>query len=431
MERSVGQKHPQFGRFAEKPKITELFPRKSPIIYKLLGVSAKENDNLRVLDEAPDDNLILVHYLEPTSEVDHIRGIIIDVEREIVVAESFPFTQEHLPTSDEVKSIPLGPDCEVTKAYEGTILRVFRGNVTGNWYLSTHRKSNGHRSRWAGPTFGEMFREIWGEKEDYDIYLAPKNCYVFLLSHGENRLVCHIPIPCIHHVQTFTPGPQGQMVSVPRAKSFLKDHPNVKPQEVLPITTTEALVKEANSLRWEECSGLLITQYSEGVPKGHDSEGVPKGHDSEGRTIKNCWKLIPIEYHERRNIRGNEPNFRFRYLQLMKELGGQGTKQIRELFPEKKDLFDKVDQQLNEVPRFLEGLYRERYFEKNFVYLPREIHVTLENTRSSYDPQNSLEENLRENMGTSDARQLNAMIRFMLQDQTASQETSSPSRKEN
>ncbi len=411
MERSVGQQHPQFRRFVEKPRISESYPTKSSVIYKLLGVSAAGDSNLRILDEVEEDNLILVHYLEPTLETRHIRGVVIDVEKEQIVAESFPYTEELLPSEEKIKTVPLGTDCKVTKAFEGTILRVFRGRVSKNWYLSTHRKINGRRSRWAGPPFGKLFDSLWGDsgsdpesETPMETYLTPGNCYVFLLSHPDNRLVCRISEPCIHHVQTFGPGKEGQMAVT--FTKLLKPHPNVKSQVVLNIQTTEDLIKKTEELDWQECSGLLVTQYAT---------------LSAEEKIVSCWKVIPESYQQRRCIRGNEPNFRFRYLQLndlkwsSKGLGTQA--QFRELFPEKKELFDMVDTHLENLPKFLMDFYNDRYKEGNFIYLPREIHFVLELTRSAYSPAMSLEENLKDNMESSDARQLNAMIRFMIEEQ--------------
>jgi len=402
MEKSVGQRNPQFCRFAEKPLITELFPSQASVIFQLLGVDPKEDPNLRILDEIPEDNLILVHYLEPTLGSRNVRGVIIDVERNQIVAESFPFTKEYLPSNEKAKDIPLDVSCEVTKAFEGTILRVFRGRVTKKWYLSTHRKINGYRSRWSpGASFGQMFEEIWDTNVPWEIYMTPGNCYVFLLSHGANRLVCHIPEPCLHHVQTFEP--QAGKMSATFSK-LLKAHPNVRNQTILNVETTEDLIKEAESLDWRECSGLLVTQYSTG----------------EVREILDCWKLVPEGYHQRRGIRGNEPNFRFRYLQLREE---KGTNQIRTLFPEKKELFDKVEKYLKEVPGFLSELFTERYQDNKFVYLPRELHFVLEKTHKTYDNELNLYDNLEKNMNLCNARQINAMIREMLQDRKDQLET--------
>ena len=384
-------------RFIEKPKISDLYPE-CPVIYKLLRVTPEEDSNLRILDEIPKDNLILVHYLNPTPKTRHIRGIIIDVVNERIVAESFPYTEEMLPTSDLVSGIPLGDCQEITKAYEGTILRVFRGIVTHEWYISTHRKINGRMSRWAGPPFGEMFDSLWGSAK-WEDHLSPNNCYVFLLSHNDNRLVCQIDEPCIHHVQTFHSIEDGSMVAT--FKGLLKDHPNVKAQTVLSsIKSTEQLIKETEKLDWRDCSGLLVTQYEE---------------RPEGRVITACWKVVPESYQEKRGIRGNEPNFRFRYLQLREESPPR-TSEIRELFPEKKELFDDVEKYITEVPQFLAEFYKERFENHNFIYLPKYIHHIITTTQKAYSPDLSLCDNLKENMETGDARRLNALIRYMLQD---------------
>jgi len=394
------QRQPQFDRFSGKPCISEEYPLQADKIFNLLEVDPKEDPNLRILDQREEDDLILVHYLEPTPTTQHIRGVIIDVVRGKIVAESFPHTEEYLASSKEALTVPVGeskgPDptrCEVTKAHEGTILRVFRGANSKKWYMSTHRKIDGRRSRWSGPSFGEMFDEIWGVPYEWDEYLKPDACYIFLLSHGANRLVCEIPTPRIYHVQTFVSKTDGQMVAT--NYPLEKKHPGVENQTRLDISSTEDLIQQAKNLDWKECSGLLVTQYS-----------------LTGE-ITGCWKLVPESYHFRRNIRGNEPNFRFRYLQLKSD--GSEAK-IRELFPEKKDLFDQVEKDLKELPKFLVEYFVERYVRKNFIYLPREIHQVLENAKRNPDPTKPVEENISFYIAKSDARQRNAMIRFMLQE---------------
>lgn len=382
-------------RLLEKPLISEEFPDKANLIFELLKVNPEEDKNLRILDQVADENLILVHYIEPNRKNRHIRGIIVDVDQMKVVAKSFPYTEE-VPTNqpDETLDISLGEKYEVTKAYEGTIIRVFQGEVGKKWYMSTHRKIDGTRSRWSGPTFGEMFDEIWGTPHKWDDYLVSGNCYIFLLSHGANRLVCEVSTPSLYHLQTFT---QVERDMIPTNKALTKIHPNVKQQIRLPLTSIDEIVKEAGLLDWRECSGLLVTNYS-----------------AKDGDISECWKIVPDEYNSRRLIRGNEPNFRLRYLQLKKE---DSEKSIRELFPEKKDLFDKVEKDLLKLPDFLSEYFVERYYNKRFIYLPRDIHAILKDTSIGFDTSLKVEDNIKRRLEKSDARQINATIRFMLNEQ--------------
>lgn len=383
----------QFNRFLEKPKISDLDGNLSKRVFELLGVNQDEDDNLRIFDKVEEDSLILVHYLEPNEQNKHIRGIVIDIENEEIVAKSFPYTEELLP--EEAHELKPENLCNgvVTKAYEGTIIRVFQGKITKNWYLSTHRKINGRRSHWAGPTFGEIFDSVWGD-ENFSDYFEPGNCYIFLLSHIDNRLVCEVPETQLYYLQTIE---KGSIYSNP----LKKDHPNVKyiePEEIKP----ENLTKLTSELDWRKYSGLLITFYTVRDDK---------------RTIDRCVKLVSPEYQNRRKVRGNEPNFRLRYLQLRQnDEEDLDVSSIRELFPEKEETFKQVEEQLKELPTFLSDYYTERYVNRNFTILPKETHILLENTKNNFDPRVSIVENIRNNLENSYGRYINAMIRFMLQE---------------
>ena len=398
-------------RFIAKPKITSLGPEIAEKVFSLLGVDPSENDNLRILDEVPEDHLVLIHYLEdsgsgssnspnsPNSTKD-IRGVVIDTKRGKVVARSFPSTEEFVvgPETKDLE-IPLNENCKVTYAYEGTILRLFCGKETSKWYLSTHKKINGYRSRWSGPTFGEMFDSVWGDAHFKD-YLSPDCCYVFLLSHTDNRLVCRVSEPKLHHISTFESESDGKMKVTFR--SLLKVHPNVKEREFLEVDSKEELLKLASGLGWESFSGLLVTEYK-------------------NSQISGCWKILSQEYSAKREIRGNEPNFRLRYYELRQgDHPGLGTRDLYQLFPEKASVFEDAESQLKKLLPFLAKKYTARYRKGQFEMLPKNVHLVLERTANSYDPRVKLEENLRISLEELSGHRLNSVVRFMIQEKRLS-----------
>ncbi len=413
-------------RFLSKPKISDL--EKAEMVYKLLEITPEDakNAEIRILDEKKDDNpslqgggsglsprrgdnLILVHYLILTPKVHHIRGIVIDIESEKIVATSFPYTDEisledlseeylNLDFDDSDPSFQEDSlqesslqeaqrrDPTFTIAYEGTILRVYRGGET--WYMSTHKKIDGRRGRWSGPTFGEMFDDMWGKNRKFEDYLNPKNCNVFLLSHKDNRLVCEIKESKLYHVGTFESEENGGMKRV--SGKLLKSHPNVVDQESLKISSFKDLLETANKLDWRECTGLLVTSVSDNKLK--------------------CLKILPKKYTEQRDIRGGEPNLRLRYLQLREK--GEKEK-IRKLYPEKLSFFNDVEKEIDGLTPYLGDIYIRRYRQGNYLRLPQEIYITLEKTRRNYNRKLTLEENIVEHLNTGTARQINAIIRCM------------------
>lgn len=371
-------------------------------VLQITSLQAEEAQ-IRILDQIPEDDLILVHYHKPTIETEHIRGLIIDTgapEGAIIKCSGFPSTNdlcyENLSDVKDFLDTTLVESTVITKAYEGTILRMFQGRVTEKWYLSTHHKIDGSRSKWAGPTFGEMFAEVWGDSK---ISGEKDRGYVFLVSHPENRLVCHIPRACIRLVGIFTPGKIGGIDNRLDPNNFRELPPSVEIQ--LPIcqsrTSTEDVLKEYTALDPMEYAGLLFTTHLD------------------DQKIK-CYKLTPPEYNSLRQLRGNEPNLRLRYLEFKIEdecIDTGNVERIRILFPEKTTLFNEIEGDYALLPIYLRGLYNSRYKRGEFTHLPREEHYVLETTRQNYDSDFDILENIQDTLVTSNARQINAMIRRM------------------
>ena len=149
-------------RFLNKPTLSDLFDAdKVKAICKLIWISDADSEtNIRVFDQVDEDNLILLHYLDPEPSVYHVRGLVVDHSTLEVVGQSFPFTEELSPEELSPKICKQDPNCDdeqpirgdindyyITHAYEGTILRLFQGRTTKKWYLSTHKKINGRKSR--------------------------------------------------------------------------------------------------------------------------------------------------------------------------------------------------------------------------------------------------------------------------------------------
>ncbi len=384
-------------RFHTKRKISDFPETISTQLYLLLNITAEEAEkgDVRIFDECAEDRLILVHYLVPLPAVYHIRGIIIDLGADDIpkiICSGFPYTEELSPDDEKAMRLEITSRTTVTKAYEGTILRMFKGRVSGKWYISTHHKINGRQSRWSGPLFGQMFDDIWGDKKYSDL-LEENSCYIFLVFHHENRLVCSVSESKIYLVGRFCSTENGQMVCTPVPKlCLLQNHPNVFVQDPLEISSTEELITITKSLDWKKYNGILVTT------------------SNENGTILSCYKLVPDNYTKNRIIRGNEPNLQLRYLQL--KIANK-TDTIRDLFPEKVELFDKIEQNYNSLSEYLSKAYEYRYKQGNYLRLPQEEYYVLETTRRHYDPSITLQENIRAILSISNPRQLNAMIKHM------------------
>ena len=420
-------------KFLEKPKISDLEEELSGKIFSLLKINKdlEKKAEIRIIDEVKEDHLLLIHYFTPEEEVQHIRGIVVCTHPEPrILAQSFPFTQEHVITSnirgaDVTDSDVGGNEGEtdggdlvfelgvsvVTRAYEGTILRVFRGPVTGKWYLSTHRKINGEKSRWSGlNTFGEMFRELWGEgKEEnsfpYEDYFLKDDCYIFLLSHPENRLASFIEKPNLRLVGKSVRLENRNMKLIPPGSEELKlekEHPNVTIQNTLDIQNRKEMIEKLLTTNWKEVSGFFV----------YHLEG-----DGNGGNYCHCYKVILPEYVRKRELRNNEPNLKLRYLDFKMNNEDEKLQELKELFPEKLEVFDDLENNYILLPTYLKELYVKRYKKGDTSILPKSEHLLLENVRRRYHSKFTLEENFEYQLRKTEFLHVNSMIKNMIKNQ--------------
>ena len=87
------------------------------------------------------------------------RGIVINEDNQILL-KSFPYTieynmREHKNISENINNIN---NIKFYDAYEGTLVRMFYYNE--KWYITTHRKLDAFKSKWASKeSFGEQFEK--------------------------------------------------------------------------------------------------------------------------------------------------------------------------------------------------------------------------------------------------------------------------------
>src|SRR5579872_1446539 len=129
-------------------------------VASILGIV--ESPAWRIIDQVPEDNLVLAHYDSEANlnQWGFLRGYIVDVKEGVVVCGSYGYsptiTVSHLdPTEDGTLTLrddfgnayvfPQGR-YQLKRGFEGVILRVFK--YRGKVYHASHRKINPVRSRW-------------------------------------------------------------------------------------------------------------------------------------------------------------------------------------------------------------------------------------------------------------------------------------------
>ncbi len=319
-----------------------------------------------LVDRDEESNLDLFCYIKCLDKdpelLKQCRGVVFH-DSEIVL-RGFPYIPEWNDTEKDTIEKLLVDNFGSYKffdSHEGALIRVF--NFNGKWYVSTHRKLNAYRSKWASKeSFGTMFsnaleaeyvinenfrERIENPKSDNDDdsiltkfvrTLEPDKKYMFLIRNTtQNRIVSEAPRRAtIYHVGTFV----GEKLTF---NNFV-DLPYPREHK---FTSTTKLIDFVHNIDANSLQGVIIF--------------APNNKQ---------YKILNKNYQELFNVRGNEPSIKFRYLQIRLDL--QATDNLYGLYPDKADIFDDYENTIYEIAKHINKAYVDRYIKKLFVTVPKE-----------------------------------------------------------
>lgn len=285
------------------------------------------------------------------------RGVVFHGED--LVLRAFPYTIEFSHTDEKSVEKYLRPvieNCYAYDAYEGTLIRMF--NFNGKWYISTHRKLDAFRSKWASrQSFGDLFVEALevelqnneqlcnavprGEEpllERFQSILDPNCQYMFLVSPcKENRIVCLPPSrPTIYHVGTFMEG-----------KLYMDKDIYISRPTKHNFSTVEDLIGYVGKIDINKQQGVIV--FTEDNKQ---------------------YKIVHADYKELFDARGNEPSIKYRYLQV--RMDDRLVKMLCYLYPEMVESFEEYENVLYDVAKLIYNSYVERHIKKQWSVLPNE-----------------------------------------------------------
>lgn len=333
---------------------------------------AAPTEVIRVMDSSP--LLELYSYDQCHNETDHqirqCRGYIYTTQKEELIASNFGYTQVYTMTDDLSCTELLGEESRWSTEWvfqysmEGTLLRLFY--FQDRWHLVTNKKLDAYRSRWSSRlSFGELM-EIAISKTMHISYasflesLDPLNMYLFLLrSNHDTRIVCHVH-------------PKMDLIIFLGCSSLGEFHylsfqelPHVLPElprpTVLPIKHRNDLLHYMNHINVMQYQGILATRV------GQNNDQI---------------KFLHPQYASLSEIRGNNPNLRYRYLELRQD--PEKVKLLYYLYPRQTELFDSMEGSLHHLSRILYRFYVSRYMKNQFITLPKEEYRVLKKCHEYY-----------------------------------------------
>lgn len=316
--------------------------------------------NLVHLVDSDDDNKLDMFCYVKCSEEDNelikeCRGVVFHGDKLIMKAFAYTTEYNHTEVDNIRKKIGDLKNWKFFEAHEGTLLRVF--NFNGKWYVSTHRKLDAFRSKWASrESFGTAFTSALSSEEEvnekfknglpkgdnilerFQSTLDINKQYMFLIRNNKNnRIVCDPPDrPTVYHVGTFVDG-----------KLVMNDNVNIPFPNELNFDSIDKLISHVNTSSYRLLQGVI-------------------GFTSDNKQLK----IVHEDYQDLFRARGNEPSIKFRYLQV--RMNRRYVNMLYYLYPDMVDIFDEYENTLYDIARNIYRAYVQRFIKKRYVTVPRE-----------------------------------------------------------
>lgn len=319
-----------------------------------------------------DEFVELKNYLECNNDSDEKikeeRGIVYDRETNEIIVKSFGYTEmyndEDIASNNMEEIMGDIKQYEFYKSIEATLLRVF--NHKSKWYIITHKKLDAFNSKWScRNTFGELFVQALTkiyDKENVFEYLCSlldiNKVYCFLLkSNHENRIVCQYSYKedRIIYLGRFDKGDKINL-----DKTVYEGLEKFGRTTEINIESYDDLKNKVKEINCFEYQGVLAVNK---------------------KTYKQI-KIMNREYYKYYQLRNNNPNLRFRYLELRNDK--EKIKELYSLYPKYAQIFDEYEDLINKIARMIYHFYVNRYIKNQFITLPKEEFLLMKKCHEWY-----------------------------------------------
>ena len=287
------------------------------------------------------------------------RGVVF--KNDELVMKGFPYTIEYTEkdNKEDINNnvVSIFDKCTFYDSFEGSLIRMFY--FGDKWYLSTNRKLDAFRSKWASKeSFGSYFTKALLNAfesnkdlrdatnfsvdddpiEKFKTILDTNKQYMFLLLNSkENRIVCKAPEnPTIFHVGTFV------NFDLRMDENIYLPYP-----EKLEFSNISQLYDYVNNVDISKLQGVIVF--------------APDNIQ---------YKIFNQDYADLYKVRGNEPSIKYRYLQV--RMNKKYNDILHQLYPEYAHTFEDYENHIYTIANDILNAYKERFIKKNYVTVPVE-----------------------------------------------------------
>jgi len=256
---------------------------------------------------------------------------------------------------DEAKTLVHSSNVFRTEYCEdGTVIRLYFFN--NKWNTATTKCLDARDSYWSShKTFDELFWEVFDPR--YLGTLDTKCTYIFILLHTENRIVARHKSNRLTYISCIN----NETGKVSYANLF-RDCPSIKrPHQIM--DDPKRIIQNFKEYFHPQKRGILFKVNDE--------------------TSTKTYKLDFEEYAIIKKIRGNVPQLRMRYLELLNDT--ESCKLLRYHFNESKFVFDFVEHSLQNLVKEIHQLYMDSHVKHTIkIDETHPYHRTLRQLHAQY-----------------------------------------------
>lgn len=223
---------------------------------------------------------------------------------------------------DDMEDLKKKYEMNLEYCEDGTVIRLY--NYNKRWYTATTKCIDARHSYWSSDkTFDEMFWSLFDEKLLKDLH--EEYTYSFILLHKENRIV-------VNHQNN-------QLVYVSRTNNITKEDSDENSFCFVKLTSLEPLSQ-----------GKLLEDYYSPTKRGVILKCLDKIN---GKLL--TYQYDFKRYEEIKNVRGNVPLLRMRYLELLSD--PESLELLEKYYPENQMLFAMIKHCVGNLYREIHQLY--------------------------------------------------------------------------
>jgi len=273
--------------------------------------------------------------------------------------------ESHVSQIEELKT--QHPRIRMEYCEDGTIIRLYNYNNT--WYTATTKCIDAKNSYWSSEkTFDNMFWEIFNMSNYQLEELDKTHTYLFILIHKENRIVVNHKYNNLIYI--------GRIHNETKEEDFTNYFYNEEPKRC--IRRTKHIPISSSTIQYP------LDEYY--LP---DKRGIIlKFLD----TTTQSWQLYQYDfnhYTQIKEVRGNVPLIRLRYLELLEE--PDKLEILETNYPEYKMTFTMIKHSMNKLYKDVHNLYYQSHIKHSItVEESHKLYKTLKQLHGQYKKQGTI-----------------------------------------